>query len=375
MERRTVFDVLKGVGILEVIVHHSLGHAGRKFAEEGTLEWWSLRLVNRVLHFAIPLFLLVSAALLTQSLVKRPDWKRFTHRRVARTLWPYLLWTAVYLAFRFLVLRVGNDTWIAQYDYPIVGTLTGPQMFVDLNELARELIWGKAYFHLYFMVVLLQLAIVLPLVIAGSRRLAWGFGATAAAAAGGQIAVFFLQRHLLQVATPASMAIWYVPSILLGVWVGVDMERWNAAWPRVKGPLLAATLPGLALYLGCAIALERGAAVDSILFNAAFSLYTIGVSLLLLGHAPRIARTGLGAFLAKFGRVSLPMFLVHPIFLHYLGGPRISKLLNLLPVPALGTILVVLALSYAFARLTMGLRLDPVLFGQTLPRKPATAAA
>lgn len=97
MERRTPFDVLKGIGILEVIAHHALGQAGRKYALEGSTEWWTLRLVNRTLHFAIPLFLLVSAALLTQSLIKRPDWRRFVGRRTLRTFWPYLLWSVIFL--------------------------------------------------------------------------------------------------------------------------------------------------------------------------------------------------------------------------------------------------------------------------------------
>ena len=140
MERRTPFDVLKGIGILEVIAHHALGQAGRKYAVEGSAEWWTLRLVNRTLHFAIPLFLLVSATLLTQSLIKRPDWRRFVGRRAIRTFWPYLLWSAIFLFFRWKVLAVGDDTWIAQYDYPLIGTLRGPQIFVDLNEIGRELV-------------------------------------------------------------------------------------------------------------------------------------------------------------------------------------------------------------------------------------------
>lgn len=373
-DRRTVFDVLKGIGILEVIAHHSLGHAGRKFTEEGSIEWWSLRLVNRTLHFAIPLFLLVSAALLTQSLLKRPDWRRFAQRRVSRTLWPYLLWTGVYLLFRWRVLQVGSDTWIAEYTYPLIGTLRGPQMFVDLNELWRELVWGKAYFYLYFMVVLLQLAIVLPLVIAFSRRLAWGFGRTAAAAAGLQIAMFFLQREVLHVLTPASMVLWYVPSVLLGVWIGIDMDRWKARWSGVRLPLAAALAVGFPAYMACAITLERGGSMNSIVFNSAYSIYTIAASLLLFGLAPSIAAVKAGGFLALFGRVSLPMFLVHPMILHWLSGPRITAALNLLPVPAVGTIILATVASYAFARLTMGMRLDPFLFGQKLVRKQGLTA-
>ena len=375
MERRTVFDVLKGIGILEVIAHHALGQAGRKYAIEGSAEWWTLRLVNRALHFAIPLFLLVSAALLTQSLVKRPEWGRFVQRRVTRTLWPYLLWSGVFLLFRWKVLHVGTDAFITQYDYPLIGTLRGPQIFVQLNEIVRELLWGKVYFHLYFMVVLLQLAILLPLLIVWSRRMAWDFGKTVALTAGGQFAVYLLQRYLFHFATPASLALWYLPSLLLGVWIGQDMARWTALWSRVRRSLAITLAVSLPLYLLMEAALVSGVFVDSIAFNTTFSIFTASASLLLLGYAPKIAPTRTGATLAFFGRVSLPMFLVHPIVLHYLGGPRISASLDRLPIPVIGTILLSVGVSYAFARLAMALRIDPFLFGQRLPRAPRSAPA
>ena len=375
MQRRIVFDVLKGIGILEVITHHALGQAGRKFSSAGSAEWWTLRLVNRTLHFAIPLFLLVSATLLAQSLLKRPDWGRFVQRRVARTFWPYLLWSAVYLVFRWKVLRTTGDTWIARYDYPILGTLRGPEIFVDLNEIGRELFWGKAYFHLYFMVVLLQLAVLLPLVIAVSRRLAFGFDRTVLLAVGSQLVVYLLQRYVLHVATPGSMAIWYLPSLVLGVWVGMDMERWRALWPRLRRPLLIALAASYALYLGLSVATERGVFIDSIVSNSSFSLYTAVAALLFLGLAPSLAATKTGSFLAVFGRVSLPMFLVHPLVLYAIGGPRFTAAFARLPVPVLGTIVLTTALSYAFSRLVMAIRLDPLLFGQRLPQPSDRATA
>ena len=223
------------------------------------------------------------------------------------------------------------------------------------------------------MVVLLQLAVLLPLLIAGSRRLDRPFGKTVLLTAGSQLAVYLLQRYVFHFSTPASLAVWYVPSLLLGVWIGLDRERWEGLWPRIKAPLFGALALGFPLYLAMEIALVRKAAVDSILFNSAFSVFTTSASLLLLGYAPTIASTKTGAFLATFGRVSLPMFLVHPIVLYYLSGPRISAALDRLPIPVVGTILLTVAVSYGFARLMMAIRLDPVLFGQRLPGRPVSA--
>ncbi|MGV3618909.1 MAG: acyltransferase [Fimbriimonas sp.] len=357
---------MKGIGILEVIVHHSLSHGARKFSDLHSPEWWFLRGLNRFLHFAIPLFLLVSAVLLTQSLVKRPEWSRFVKRRATRTLWPYLLWSLVFWAFRLRFLQIGSDVYTVDRTYPILGTLSGPRLLVDFPDLFRELLWGKAYFHLYFMVVLLQLALVLPLAIYALRGRRLSLSAVLGIAGATQFAAFLLQAHVLRVTSPASLVLWYIPSVLCGVWIGLDWNRWTSEWSRVRRPLFVLAATGLALYLPMSVGLELGWTVSSIAFNLAFGGFTIGISLLLLGHAPAFAPLRFGRILACLGQVSLPMFLVHPMLLYFLSGPRISGLLDRLPFSVLWLAAIVVLLSFAFGRLCVRLRADRFLFGQRL---------
>lgn len=373
--RREVFDVLKGIGILEVVIHHSLSHGARKFSEPGSVEWWVLRGTNRVLHFAIPLFLLVSAVLLTQSLLREPDWNRFVRRRVQRTLWPYLLWSMGYLLFRLFFLRVGSDTEIITRTYPLLGELTGPRIFVDLPTLVSDLLWGKAYYHLYFLWVLLQMAALLPLLIAGVGRAKGSFGAACLAAAGAQIAVFVIQGHLVRAPYPGSLALWYVPSLTVGVWIGAHREAWVTAWERNRKWIALTAIVGAGVYLPTAMALQAGRNVDSLLFNSGFAAYAFGVSLLLFGYAPTFAESRFVRWVAPFGRMSLAIFLIHPAILHLLSGPRITQLLDRLPGSVVFSTALVLLLSYAAGRFLTSVRADRFLFGQSLGRAPEPGRA
>jgi fucose 4-O-acetylase-like acetyltransferase len=159
-DRNLAFDVVKGVGILEVVVHHSLGQGARTFSEKGDWAWTMMRAIAWSTNFAIPLFLLLSAMLLAGSLAKNPGIGRFIWRRGSRTLWPYLLWTAIYLVFGALTFRTLDvDT----------------TRLLDPERLQRAILWGKASYHLYFLVILLQLSLALPFVVLALKRVRLSF--------------------------------------------------------------------------------------------------------------------------------------------------------------------------------------------------------
>ena len=109
--REATFNILKGICIIGVMLHHLLSFSAREFAVKGAPEWWAFLVTNRLLHFAVPVFLMVSAVLLTRSLTAeaRPNWKRFYLRRAQQTLWPYLLWSLLYLLFRAYVISRPGD--------------------------------------------------------------------------------------------------------------------------------------------------------------------------------------------------------------------------------------------------------------------------
>ncbi|MCH1928558.1 hypothetical protein L6232_27570, partial [Shewanella sp. C31] len=75
----------------------------------------------------------------------------------------------------------------------------------------HQLLWGKAYFHLYFLALALQLTLLLPFFVPLLRRRphgAWflllGVGLT--------LLVYFLNRQYRFLPYPGSFVLWYLPA-------------------------------------------------------------------------------------------------------------------------------------------------------------------
>ncbi|MBW3624134.1 MAG: acyltransferase [Armatimonadetes bacterium] len=369
--RDLTFDILKGIGILEVMIHHLLAYSARKFAVPDAPEWWAMVLTNRVLHFAVPTFLLASALLLARSLASRsaPDWKRFYLRRGERTLWPYLVWSLLYLGFRLYVLKIGSDVISRTTPLPWGASLTGPAVLVDPSQWIRNLVWGKAYYHLYFMSVLLQFSLAFPVLFYGLRRCRLTFGRLLLLSAFLQIGVFYLHASVFAprwgFTTPGSLALWYLPALLIGTWIGLNWKSWPEVWREWRPHLVLGTLFGFLLYFALSIRQLQGQPISSFGFNAGATLYATGMAALLLVVSNRLAgHLRVGPLLARIGDRSLPLFLIHPMVLHFFGGPRISAFLDALPLTPIWAGLLLLGLTWTLIEALVRMRLDRFLFGR-----------
>lgn len=353
-DRNLAIDAVKGIGILQVVVHHTLGQSARTYAQKGDATWTTMRAVAWATNFAIPLFLLLSAVLLAGSFIKQPNVGRFVWRRTSRTLWPYLVWSVVYW-----LLRWRND----------------PHTFDNLRKLAGELLTGKAGYHLYFMVILIQLSIALPLVVMALRGRKIGFGTVLGLSVLLQIGFFLLNRvPAFNLKAPGSSLTWYVGPLLLGAWIALNRDAWAEAWSRWWPAFTLAAIAASVAFAYLNVQSELGVSPNSLLYNLISVVFRVGASLALLGAAATLAATSAGPLLAALGRYSLPIYLVHPAILRLLGGPRLSPLIGQVPIPALWVVILVTASSYGFAWLIGFVRLDPFFFGQTLPRRaPASA--
>src|SRR5579871_1261038 len=368
--RDTTFDILKGIGIVEVILHHTLGFCARKYAVEGEANWWAMTLVHDMLHFAVPMFLLASALLLARSLAAKPklDWKRFYARRAERSLWPYVVWSLLYLAFRLWVQKDGVDLYPVSVTIPGFGTRTLPIMLADGAAWRSYLLWGKAYFHLYFLAVLLQFSAIFPLLFYALRRVQLGFGGVLLISALLQWLCFVLQAHYFShFATPASTILWYVPSLLIGVWLGLNWEQWPQIWSAWRWPLLGMMLAGFGLYIHLSIQEHLNQPVTSLTYNVAYAAYALGASLCGLAGAQLLSRGArAGKVLARVGEWSLPLFLIHPLWYFFFSGPRIGRILEALPLTVCWVFAAVFGLTWGLSTLTEKLHVDRWLFGRSL---------
>ena len=331
------------------MVHHILGVAMRKFAEPESTAWWTMATLSQILHFAVPVFLFVSAILLTRSLVKHhpADWKSYATRRLRRTVVPFLIWTTIYVAFRIAVVTTPSD----------LGTVADrARSLLAPPMLAAYLLWGKAYFHLYFFAVLIQLSIALPLLIPAVRRLPQRFPTVALIAFGTQYLVFAIHGKPFALPFPAATLLWYLAPVLTGTWIGIHHREWPNLWPRMRFPAVAIAIAAFAGYLPLALRVRTGADVNNFAYQAVASLWTTSLGWVLAGTAGAMApRVGDG--FRWLGERSLGLFVVHPLALHFLSGPKVTALFQSLPGTPLWYGLAVIVVSVVVVE---GIRRSPL---------------
>ena len=300
--RLTAIDTFRGLTILEVVGHHATG-MGLRNADVGSTTHDLLLVLNRTLHFAVPAFVFLSALVLTRSLLRSFDVRRYFWRRLTRGGWPYLLWTALYA---WWYVRTGQRA---------------PETLTDLERWRDWLLYGKASYHLYFLLVALEVYLVLPLLLPLARRrpsitLALVGGLAA------QLGLYLLNREVLRLPFPASTVLWYALPISLGLAVGARLDEFTDWWRRRRWVLLPLLAGVYAAYLPVAVAYVRGQPVVPLLYSGLSWCFTALVALVLLGLAYRLER-GHSArtfkrVIGTLGTVSLPIYLMHPAVLQAL---------------------------------------------------------
>lgn len=338
VERFPWVEVFRGLAILEVVLHHVTGRFLRELSPESSA-WFLLAVANRTLHFAVPAFLFLTALVLGTGLLREFRLGRYLKNRALRLLWPYLLWSGFYLVFRY-------------WDYGVF----------QPERLFHQLLWGKAYFHLYFLAVALQLTLLLPLFLPLLRR--WPHGAWfLLLGVGLTLLLYFLNRHYRFLPYPGSFVLWYTPAIVLGLYLASRLERLPRLlrlWPLA---LFLAVL-GLWGYLPLALDVLRRLPVNTFHYQAFHWLYTTAMAFLLLALAFALARTSLRVPLAFLGRYSLQIYLLHPLVLRLLERyPGFPEPLGLKPAFAIYLGLALL-LPLLLARLLARARVSVAVFGR-----------
>ncbi|UBV43738.1 acyltransferase [Deinococcus taeanensis] len=343
----TAIDMFRGLTIIEVVAHHSTGVMLRYLDPASTAHLVTL-LLNRTLHFAVPAFVFLSAVVLTRSLLRRFEPGRYAWRRLTRGAWPYLLWSVLYILWY---------VWTGQRD---PSSLTDPERWRDW------LLYGKASYHLYFLLVALEVYMVLPLMLPLARRRP---GITAALLLGLalQLGLYLLNREVLKLPFPASTVLWYMLPITLGVAVGARLDEFPAWWRRRRWLLLPLLALVYGLYLPQALAYVRGTPVTPLVYSGLSWTYTSLMALTLLGVAFRVQSSASAVRLtvALLGTVSLQVYLIHPALLQALErwdapqGPPWQVALTMV-----GYFLLALGLPALLGRALLNTRLSTLVFGR-----------
>jgi surface polysaccharide O-acyltransferase-like enzyme len=145
-------DILKVIAVLGVIFLHVSAPFLVPFSP--SREWWIGNIYDSLSRWCVPLFVMISGALILPKAGKVPV-KQFLLVRVRRILVPFLIWSAVYFFYR---IHIKEDplVWFAFF---------------------RILLTEPVYYHLWFIYMLVVLYLFAPAISAflnnSSRKHAW----------------------------------------------------------------------------------------------------------------------------------------------------------------------------------------------------------
>lgn len=134
------FDLARVLAIGAVVVVHTTSEqvVARAAGDPATATWWTANLLDSASRWCVPVFLMVSGALLLDP--RRTDRPRdFYRRRLARIGVPLVVWTGAYLGFRAV--------WFGD---------------LDPGRAARDVAAGTPFLQLYFLYVLAVLYVLTP---------------------------------------------------------------------------------------------------------------------------------------------------------------------------------------------------------------------
>ncbi len=96
--QKEYIDYLRTIAIIAVITIHITAEYYYKFGEINNINWWVANIANSSSRFAVPLFVMISGAVI---LGKEISVKQFYKKRASRLLPPFILWSLIYIGFDF----------------------------------------------------------------------------------------------------------------------------------------------------------------------------------------------------------------------------------------------------------------------------------
>lgn len=307
-------DNLKVIALFAVIMLHTASPLLMDFKKADVSNWLIGDFYNALVRFAVPVFVMISGALL---LHREYEIGYFLKKRLSRIIWPFLLWSFIYIIY----------TW---YDEEITFS---DNTWNNIHIILHQLKYG-AYYHLWYVYMLIGLYFFIPIISKFVRNgtekeiryflLAWF------------VVMIFSQPYLsrFQPQIDVHYFIGYLGYLVLGHYLAfIDLPE-----KGIKTPLII-------YFLLCLISITVGTYFLSVsnkdLSTAMYEplgpfivLYSSGIFLL-----ARVSVFKLPEVVIKLrsiaGGLSLGIYLCHALFLTLLDGQGINyKLCNpLLSIP------------------------------------------
>ncbi|MGW8959471.1 acyltransferase [Paenibacillus sp. NPDC055715] len=326
-ERIPEIDIYRGILIASVITIHATSMA--LIDARHSLLFYPFLFLNVFSSFAVPVFIFVSGFVLFYNYVDRPlrgkDMLVFFRKRLMFIVLPYVLFSLVY--YLTLVTRG----------------------LMPISDLPLVLLTGKAYTHLYYVIIIIQFYLVFPLLLWGVQRLRQWISSPRKAAiiilSAGlviQWGLVLLNKYVWQVER-GSLAITYVSYFALGAAVAIGYEgfkKWllpSSGTSIGRGQLIswyglwaAWLLLGIVYVQIWFVAYREAIYADSLIYELLRHAHALVSALVLFQFSAflyRHANYALRTWISWLGACSFGIYLLHPALL------RVYRKLNLHGTP------------------------------------------
>jgi len=297
--RKVYIDYLRVAAVLAVIVIHVTVKLYNKFGEIDQISWWLSNFLNSASRFAVPLFVMISGAVLLGKPMSTAD---FYRKRAVRLLPAIVFWTIVYT---LLQIYLGMD-------------VDGFIRFLKVDLLAE----GGAYVHLWYLSMYACLMPFVPFI----NKFVIG-----EAPSSGDLAVFvaiigiFFSLNTVSYFTSelgGIFMVWFIlfPWYMGYLVIGYSIDKYGT-FIGARNCTVAASIVLLAIigsWLNYYAADSLGIVNDQfVLSNTGILVFISSLCIFFLGkNSESVLKEN--KIVAKISEASFGMYLIHPLFLTFI---------------------------------------------------------
>ena len=280
------------IAIFAVVFLHAAGGVVN-ISPVGTESWWVGNFYDSLVRWCVPVFVMISGALLLDP-SKKEDLKTFYLKRLSKILIPILFWSAFFLM------------WAA-----LKGVMKGEAL--EIVELAKRLLSGLPYYHMWFFYMIACLYIFTPFIrkiISNSSRfeiivlviISFVFSGLNAVAE---------KLGLVESNLFINLFVSYIPYFILGYFVRTSEINYpkHILWGLFSASVFLTAL-------GCYAIARTNGLEAGLYFYSYLSITVIPMSVSIIYLMKRwVKPIGNEILTKKISSLTLGIYLIHPVFL------------------------------------------------------------
>ncbi|MDN4493746.1 acyltransferase [Ureibacillus aquaedulcis] len=305
-EKLNEISIVRAIAILGVLFVHSTSFITVELPTVSR-SYVFYNFLNTFFKYGTPTFIFLSSFVLFYNYANREITKKmllnFYRRRLLYIVVPYLIFSVFYFAL----------TVHLYYDYTLTEALT---------IFTQKVLTGKAYTHLYFVFISIQLYLIFPLVLYLVQKYKWVSKYAILIGLVIQWTFVILNHYFFHITFKGSISLSYMAYYFLGIYLGVHFEQFRTYLKSNKRHLISALwlISGI-LYVYVMYLTRKGLATyDSLVYEFFWNVFTYFAAVFYFGFAFTIydkLNVGLRKALLYLGDISFGVYLIHPFFLLY----------------------------------------------------------